>query len=137
MDLQPDSAPGPAAGRGFVLGELLVAALLLVVAISSLTALMYSVTRNPRTRTAVECAPAGSPKCVVPKTKAASGGAKLLVAGCATRTGAKVQACNDSALGAREADALTLRSRTDSASLELLPKKPVKRPKRPDLGFVR
>jgi len=137
VNVAPDSAARPAAGRGFVLGELLVAALLLVVAISSLTALMYSVTRNPRTRTTVECSPADSPKCVSARTKAASGGAKLLVSGCATRTGAKVQACNDSAIGAREADALTLRSRTDSASLELLPKKPVKRAKRPDLGFVR
>jgi hypothetical protein len=98
---------------------------------------MWSVTRNPRTRTTVECAPANSPKCVANKPKAASGGARLLVAGCATRSGAKVQACKDSALRAGEPDALTLRSRTDSASLELLPKKPVKRPKRPDLGFVR
>ena len=137
MNLLSDSAPGPAAGRGFVLGELLVAALLLAVAISSLTALMYSVTRNPRTRTPVECAPADSPKCVVARSNAATGGAKLLVSGCATRSGAKVQACNDSVLGARAADATTLRSRTDSASLELLPKKPVKRTKRPDLGFIR
>ena len=140
MSPQAETASGPAAGRGFALGELLVAALLLVVAISSLTALMYSVTRSPRTPPAAECTPdgkGGTPKCVSENSMAAAGGAKLLVSGCATRSGSKVQACNDSALSARAADVTTLRSRTDSASLELLPKKPVKRPKRPDLGFVR
>lgn len=140
MNLDADTAPRPAAGRGFVLGELLVAALLLVVAVSSLTALMYSVTRSPRARTEVECTPGGkggTPKCVAETSKASAGGAKLLVSGCATRSGSRVQACNDSVESERAADGTTLRSRTDSASLELLPKKPVKRPKRPDLGFVR
>ncbi|MEX2109407.1 MAG: hypothetical protein WD802_02265 [Gemmatimonadaceae bacterium] len=141
MGAQSESEP-KAAGRGFVLGELLVAALLLAIAISSLTALMYSVTRHPRDRTPAECAEGGvsaSANCVVengPKSRAASG-EKLLLTGCATRSGAKIQACNDSVLSARGSDGTTLRSRTDSASLEMLPKKPVTRKNRPDLGFVR
>jgi hypothetical protein len=134
----PATGPKNEARRGLVLGELLIAFLLLAVAISSLTALMYSVTRNPRSRTQAECTEngkAGSPKCAAP-TKTANGG-NLLVAGCATRRGAKVQACNDSALSASNSDATTLRSRTDSASLEMLPKKTAKRTNRTDLGFVR
>jgi hypothetical protein len=123
--------------RGLVVGELLVAFVLLVVAISSLTALMYSVTRHPRTRgQAVECTEKGtanSPKCVA-EARATNGG-KLLVAGCATRSGAKVQECNEGK-SAQSSNGTTLRSRTDSASLEMLPKK-VKRSNRTDLGFIR
>lgn len=128
------------ARRGLVIGELLVAFVLLAVAISSLTALMYSVTRHPRTRgqAAVECSEKGSastPKCVAQAK--ASNGSKLLVAGCATRSGSRIQACNDSVVSAQGSDGTTLRSRTDSASLEMLPKKPVTRKNRTDLGFVR
>ena len=135
------------ADRGFVLGELFVAILLLALAISSVSALMYTATRHPRTTPPVECtdlASAGSAKCVAP-TKTATGkagapkvasAANLLVAGCATRSGSRVQACEDSVLEAGGGDATTIRSRTDSASLQLLPKKP-KRAPRPDLGFIR
>lgn len=106
---------------------------------------MYTVTRHPRPTAPVECTDngsAGSEKCVA--TKAATGkaaapkaanAARLLVAGCATRSGARVQACKDSVLEAG-GDATTIRSRTDSASLQLLPKKPNRAP-RPDLGFIR
>lgn len=132
--------PGPEDGtkkevrRGLVFGELLIAFLLLAVAISSLTALMYSVTRSPGTSSQAECTDQGSatsPKCVVKSN--ATTASKLLLAGCATRSGAKVQACNDSLLAA---GGTTIRSRTDSASLAMLPKK-AKRSNRPDLGFVR
>jgi hypothetical protein len=137
----PENGTKKEARRGLVIGELLVAFVLLAVAISSLTALMYSVARNPRTRAqavAVECTQKGSatsPKCVA-NAKSASG-SKLLVAGCATRSGSKIQGCTDSVLSARGSDGTTLRSRTDSASLEMLPKKPVTRRNRTDLGFVR
>jgi len=147
MQLQADIAPPATAHRGFVLGELFVAILLLALAISSVSALMYTVTRHPRTTEEVECADkasAGTAKCVA-ATKAAPGkaaapktasAAKLLVAGCATRSGSRVQACKDSVLVAESSSATTIRSRTDSASLQLLPKKP-KRAPRPDLGFIR
>lgn len=148
MSSQADIARPATAHRGFVLGELFVAIFLLAIAISSVTALMYSVTRHPRTRAEAQCSDesaANSPKCVAAgkstapakaaPTKAASA-AKLLVAGCATRSGTRVQACNDSVLKAQDPNATTLRSRTDSASLQLLPRK-AKREPRPDLGFIR
>lgn len=125
--------------RGLVIGELVLAVLLLVVAVSSLTALMYSVTRNPRSRAEAECTggTATSPKCVTEaKPVKAAGGGKLLLSGCTTRRGAKIQACTDSVLKAQGSDAITLRSRTDSASLEMLPKKPTRK-HRTDLGFIR
>jgi hypothetical protein len=135
----PENGTKKAARRGLVIGELLVAFVLLAIAISSLTALMYSVTRNPRTRSpVVECTEKGSatsPKCVAQAK--ATNGSKLLVAGCATRSGSKIQECTDSVVSARGPDGTTLRSRTDSASLEMLPKKPVTRKNRTDLGFVR
>src|SRR5687767_7812169 len=144
MTSRADTAPPATAHGGFVLGELFVAILLLALAISSVSALMYTVTRPPRTTTPVECvdkASAHTEQCVAAKatgkttaSKSASA-AKLLVAGCATRSGARVQACKDSVLEANAGEATTIRSRTDSASLQLLPKK--KRAPRPDLGFVR
>lgn len=124
-------------------GELLVAAFLLVIAISSVTALMYSVGRHPRSRP-VDCtakASAALPECVKSSRATVSprkseSAARMLVAGCATRTESQVKECTDSVTAARAAEGTTLRSRTDSASLELLPKRP-KRAVRPDLGFVR
>jgi hypothetical protein len=143
LGLAANAGPGDGnkkeAKRGLVVGELLIAVVLLAVAISSLTALMYSVTRNPRTRSeaAVECTEKGSatsPKCATaPKAATAS---KLLVSGCATRSGASIQACNDSVQTAQTSDATTLRSRTDSASLEKLPRKTTRK-QRTDLGFIR
>ena len=142
MTDQADSARVSPPDRGFMVGELLVAVFLLVIAISSVTALMYSVTRHPRQRTAEECTEGNakaSPKCPssakapAAKTKTAS---RLLVAGCSTRRGAEVKECTDSVAASRAPGATTLRSRTDSASLELLPKKAQRAP-RTDLGFVR
>ena len=108
MNSQADTALPATAHRGFVFGELFVAILLLALAISSVSALMYTVTRHPRTTAPVDCtdkASAGSEKCPVTKTATAkaaapkvASAAKLLVAGCATRSGARVQACRDSVL---------------------------------------
>lgn len=143
MGQQAGSAPTTTAHRGLVLGELFVAIFLLAIAISSVTALMYSVTHHPRPEGEAACAEkgvAGSPKCVESSEAAratAVSASKLLLAGCATRSGARVKACKDSALLAQGNEATTLRSRTDSASLQLLPKKPTKSVKRPDLGFIR
>ena len=148
MSSQVDSAPRRTARRGFVLGELFVAILLLALAISSVSALMYSVAKHPRTRAPADCtdkAAASAPGCKVavkanPRAASSdskeSSAAKLLVAGCATRTASRVQACEDSVRGVQEPNATTLRSRTDSASLKLLPRKARREP-RPDLGFVR
>src|SRR5688500_14231609 len=106
--------PPASPDRGFVLGELFVAVFLLALAISSVTALMYSVTRQTRARTQVECTDkAGSPGCVAAAKTSATvkapvktvSAASLLVAGCAKRTGAHVQACNDSVSAAQRDDA--------------------------------
>lgn len=142
MTGKADAAAPPATRRGFMFGELLVAVFLLAIAISSVTALMYSVGRHPRARAAVDCKAKGSarsPECAVSaKTGAAKtrNAGKLLVAGCARRTGSEVQECEDSATSAGKTAETVLRSRTDSASRELLPKK-ARRTTRPDLGFVR
>ena len=141
MSDQADSAPATPPDRGFMVGELLVAVFLLVIAISSVTALMYSATRHPRARSAEECTEKGSAasaRCAVPAkapVAKSANAARLLLAGCATRSGAEVKECRDS-VAALAPGATTLRSRTDSASLELLPKKP-QRTTRTDLGFVR
>ncbi len=126
------------AKRGLVIGELLIAVLLLAVAVSSLTALMYSVTRTPRVRTqaAAECAEkvgTASSKCVA---SAKSGVKSVLLNGCASRSGSRAEKCHDSLLRAQATDGTIIQSRTDSAALALLPKKQ-KRAPRPDLGFVR
>ena len=51
-----DGRPAGRARRGFVIGELLIALLLLAVAVSSLAALMYSVSRRPATSVETGCA---------------------------------------------------------------------------------
>lgn len=113
--------------------------LLLAVAVSSLAALMYSVTRHPRTRTEAECvgAAANLPKCMAKAKTEAS--AKLVREGCATRTGSAARACNDSVMTAQSAEAAVVRPRTDSQAMEMLAKKQKEsRPlERPDRGFIR
>lgn len=141
MSDQADSAPSSPPDRGFMLGELLVAVFLLVIAISSVTALMYTVTRHPQPRAVEECTDKSvkQSKCAAPAkapTAKSKASARLLLAGCATRSGAEVKECRDSVAASTAPGATTLRSRTDSASLELLPKKPQRAP-RTDLGFVR
>ena len=98
MSVQADVAPPPpeARRRGFMFGELLVAVVLLLIAISSVTALMYSVGRHPRQRETVDCT-----------AKAAATLAK-----CAKSSPAKASA--------------TKAKTASAASLELLPKRPEK-----------
>lgn len=83
------SGPGAArrAGRGFAIGELLIALLLLAVTVSSLSALMYSVSRRSTSGKEPECvaAAAYSRKCA-PGMPEGGGRSRLLRSGCATRS---------------------------------------------------
>ena len=133
--------PGNRGRRGFVIGELLIALLLLAVAVSSLAALMYSVSRRPAvaTREETDCVgknATASPRCIA---QAAGGPTRLLRSGCATRMGAAVQACKDSLVVADSVGETILKPRTDSAAMALLEKKQKSsRPvERPDRGFIR
>ncbi len=125
--------------RGLVIGELLVALLLLAVAVSSLAALMYSVSRRPTTEP-IPCAgkavgSSGSCAEVPSKSGVAS---RLLKTGCAARSGAVDRSCKDIDLTADTAETI-IRSRTDSASLAMIEKKQTEArvPRRPDRGFIR
>ena len=131
--------PGKRGRRGFVFGELLVALLLLAVAVSSLAALMYSVSRRPVAREETECVgknATSSPKCIA---QAAGGPSTLLRSGCATRVGSAGKACRDSLLVADSSGVTILKARTDSAAMALLEKKQKEseRVERPDRGFIR
>jgi len=129
---------GKRARQGFVIGELLVALLLLAVAVSSLAALMYSVSRRPEAQEPVECVATNGRvpgNCVARST--ASGASKLLRSGCAAKIGSTARGC-ESVGGFDSLDETIVRSRTDSASLALLAKKEAARaPRRPDRGFIR
>jgi len=136
-----DRRPGNRGRRGFVIGELLIALLLLAVAVSSLAALMYSVSRRPAiaTREETDCVgknATASPRCIA---QAAGGPSRLLRSGCATRMGAAVEACKDSLVVADSVGETILKPRTDSAAMALLEKKQkASRPvERPDRGFIR
>ena len=124
--------------RGFVIGELLVALLLLAVAVSSLAALMYSVTRRPSAADKTECVGKNaSAKCT--SLKSAEGGpSKLLRSGCATTVGFATRNCKDTLVTGDSSSETVLRARTDSAALAMLAKKEKERPvPRPDRGFIR
>ena len=136
-----DRRPGKRGRRGFVIGELLIALLLLAVAVSSLAALMYSVSRRPAiaTREETDCVgknATASPRCIA---QAAGGPSSLLRSGCATRMGAAIQACKDSLVVEDSVGQTILKARTDSAAMALLEKKQkASRPvERPDRGFIR
>jgi hypothetical protein len=135
-----DRRPGTRGRRGFVIGELLIALLLLAVAVSSLAALMYSVSRRPSMREETECVGKNAttpPKCIA---QAAGGPSRLLRSGCATRLGSAVQSCKDSLVLADSSKETILKPRTDSAAMALLEKKQKEsRPvvERPDRGFIR
>ncbi|MFN2636156.1 MAG: hypothetical protein ABR585_03955 [Gemmatimonadaceae bacterium] len=126
--------------RGMVIAELLMALLLLAVAVSSLAALMYSVSRRadePEKVTCVGKSVVTSPKCVA---EAAGGGAsKLLRSGtdavCSGKSGSAVRECRDSLL-ARGNHETVLVPRTDSASLAMIAKKEKKPTVRTDRGFI-
>ena len=139
--MQGEHSSGASPRRGFVIGELLIALLLLAVAVSSLAALMYSVSRRPLTADKTECVGKGatSAKCV--SAPSLGGGAsKLLRSGCATRLGLAARACKDTLVSDEDTSGETvLKPRTDSAAMELLAnaKKKFEPTARPDRGFVR
>jgi uncharacterized low-complexity protein len=130
--------------RGFVFGELLVALLLLTIAVSSLAALMYTVSRRPEQVSGgrQEClvADAARGKCV-PGKSSAPGSAKLLRSGCATRSVFDQRGCSDTVhMGPTEtADGTTIRPRTDSAAMAVLARKQKTQQAmvRSDRGFIR
>jgi uncharacterized low-complexity protein len=127
-----------------VIGELLIALLLLVVAVSSLAALMYSVSRRPEGRTGAECvaSDAAQGKCVPDKpalAAPASPASKLLRSGCATRSVYDQRECKDTVLSDDARDETVVKARTDSAAMELLARKQKAQRalERPDRGFIR
>jgi Tfp pilus assembly protein PilV len=123
-----------------VIGELLVALLLLAVAVSSLAALMYSVSGRPTARAEAECSAsaAATGKCV-PATPAAGGPSKLLRSGCATRSVYDQRGCKDTVVTGDTSNGTVVKARTDSVSLALLAKKQKaqRTTERPDRGFIR
>jgi hypothetical protein len=134
-----DGRPEKRARRGFVIGELLVAVLLLAVAVSSLAALMYSVSRRPSTRAGTECAvnEAARGKCV-PDKPVQSTESKLLRSGCATRSTYDSRNCKDTVVAGQPAEEAIIKPRTDSAAMAMLAKKKERRPaERSDRGFIR
>ena len=135
-----DGSPAQRARRGFVIGELLIALLLLAVAVSSLAALMYSVSGRPTARAEAECSAsaAATGKCV-PATPAAGGPSKLLRSGCATRSVYDQRGCKDTVVTGDTSNGTVVKARTDSVSLALLAKKQKaqRTTERPDRGFIR
>jgi len=135
-----DGSPAQRARRGFVIGELLIALLLLAVAVSSLAALMYSVSRRPTTRAEAECpaSAAATGKCV-PTVTAAGGPSRLLRSGCATRSVYDQRECKDTVITGDSSGGTVVKARTDSASMALLAKKQKaeRATERPDRGFIR
>ena len=129
--------------RGFVIGELLIALLLLVVAVSSLAALMYSVSHRQTTRAETVCvaADAARGKCVPDKPaqtpSAQSAESKLLRSGCATRSVFDQRECKDTLVS--DAGDAVIKARTDSAAMAILAKRQQdqRRAERTDRGFVR
>ena len=136
-----DGSPAQRARRGFVIGELLMALLLLAVAVSSLAALMYSVSRRPTTvgaETECSASAAATGKCV-PATPAAGGPSKLLRSGCATRSVYDQRGCKDTVVTGDSSDGTVVKARTDSVAMALLAKKQKaqRTTERPDRGFIR
>ena len=132
------------ARRGVVIGEMLIALLLLAVAVSSLAALMYSVSRRPATRAETECvaADAARGKCVPDKpaqSPAQNPESKLLRSGCATRSVFDQRECKDTVVADASAGDAVIKPRTDSAAMAILAKRQEKqrRAERTDRGFIR
>jgi hypothetical protein len=138
--MKADGRPAHGVRRGFVIGELLVAALLLVVAVSSLATLMYSVSRRPVAHADTECSvsSAASGKCVR-EQPAAPNPAKLLRSGCATRSVFDRRPCNDTVAADDTSGDAVVKARTDPAALAILARKQKaeRAAARSDLGFVR
>jgi len=136
-----DGRPVERARRGFMFGELLIALLLLAVAVSSLAALMYSVSRRPTTtRAETECvvSDAARGKCV-PATAAQNPETKLLRSGCATRSVFDQRQCKDSVVSIDSSGDAVIKPRTDSAAMAILAKRQreQKQSVRSDRGFLR
>jgi hypothetical protein len=138
--VQADSHFRKSLRRGFIIGELLVAVLLLAVAVSSLAALMYSVSRRSETKTVSAC----TDKSGIAESSCAArvnvgGGPKLLRSGCVNSTGSGVRGCNDSVSVREGAKETVVKSRTDSVSLSMIARKPrpAPEPARPERGFIR
>jgi hypothetical protein len=124
---------------------LLIALVLLAVAVSSLAALMYSVSRRPTSTSERDpqcvASAAATGKCV-PAVPEGGGPSKLLRPGCATRSVFDQRDCKDGLVsgGSRDTSAETiLQPRTDSASMAMLAKKQKAQRAvvRPDRGFIR
>ena len=138
--MQAHGSPAHRARRGFVIGELLVALLLLAVAVSSLAALMYSVSRRPTARAETECSAsaAATGKCV-PSAPTAGGPSKLLRSGCATRSVFDQRDCKDTVVTVDSSAGTVVKPRTDSVAMAMLAKKQKaqRATERPDRGFIR
>ena len=131
--------------RGLIVGELLLAVLLLAVAVSSLAALMYSVSHRTETRqegrqSTTACVGKGGTAAgnCAPRVTS-GGGAKLLRSSCVNRDGIPTRGCNDAVAKSDSSEETILKTRTDSASIALVAKKqkPADRTTRPDRGFIR
>ena len=144
--MESESALATRSRHGFVFGELLIALLLLAVAVSSLAALMYSVSRRPEGRAETECVArdAARGKCVPIAARvgaaSASASSKLLRSGCETRSVFDQRDCKDTVVSSEEDSGETLvKPRTDSAAMALLAKKQKEQAAkvRSDRGFIR
>ena len=142
--MKAESALATRSRHGFVFGELLIALLLLAVAVSSLAALMYSVSRRPEGRAETECvaSEAARGKCVpeMAALPAAPTSSKLLRSGCETRSIFDLRNCKDTISSADDSAAETVvKPRTDSAAMALLAKKQKAQAARvrTDRGFIR
>ena len=138
--MKSESALATRSRHGFVFGELLVALLLLAVAVSSLAALMYSVSRRPEGRAETVCvaADAARGKCVPDKASVAS--SKLLRSGCETRSVFDQRKCKDTVVSGEDSSGgVIVKPRTDSAAMALLAKKQKAQAARvrSDRGFIR
>lgn len=110
--------------RGFIIGELLLAVLLLAVAVSSLAALMYSVSRHSESKTESACTDRGIAESACTAHVNAGGGPKLLRSDCVAKGGKRVRGCGDSLIDSGAPAKTIVKSRTDSVSLSLVAKKP-------------
>jgi Tfp pilus assembly protein PilV len=128
--------------RGLVIGELLVAVLLLAVAVSSLAALMYSVSHREEEPAKLECvagAKSVNAKCV--SDRVATNAAKMVKSAtntlCAGESAVLTRECKE-AQAPRDGGAV-IKARTDSESVALIGKKEKESRKkvRTDLGFIR
>lgn len=136
-----DGRPAKRARRGFVFGELLIALLLLAVAVSSLAALMYSVSRRPVAHADTGCSASSAAlgKCVPQPKPVATNASKLLRSGCETRSVFDRRPCRDTVMAPDTSGDAVIKARTDSAAMAILAKKQKaeRAAERSDLGFIR